>query len=210
MPTAFAPALRMRSRSPIGGTCCAISAMPWRAALDRHHRDLRAAKAAAVATGKAPDVPASASRRLSCPPCQFPSCRSPDRQAVAAGPLRRGDGPASQELVHKAASPARSGSTGRRCADGCESGQLPTWHQPSGGSAVDVHAEYLRRRWNEGCHNAAQLWEEIRERGFRGQLRTVQRWVRRLRDADPSSSGTGHREGVEDAVETPGRMAGGG
>ena len=71
------------------------------------------------------------------------------------------------------------------------SGQLPTWDQRSRGSAVDVHAEYLHQRWNEGCHNAAQLWEEIRRRGFRGQLRTVQRWVRRLRDADPSTSGTG-------------------
>ena len=71
------------------------------------------------------------------------------------------------------------------------SGQLPTWDQRSRGSAVDLHAEYLRQRWNEGCHNTAELWDEIRRRGFRGQLRTVQRWVSRLRDADPSSSGTG-------------------
>jgi hypothetical protein len=33
-------------------------------------------------------------------------------------------------------------------------------------------------------------WQEIRKRGSRGQRRTVQRWVRRLRDADPASSGT--------------------
>jgi transposase len=71
------------------------------------------------------------------------------------------------------------------------SGQLPTWDQRSRGSAVDVHAEYLRRRWNEGCHNAAELWDEIRRRGFGGQLRTVQRWVRHLRDTEPSSSETG-------------------
>jgi transposase len=70
------------------------------------------------------------------------------------------------------------------------SGQLPTWNQRSRGSAVDVDAAYLRQRWNEGCHNAAQRWQEIRKRGFRGQLRTVQRWVRRLREADPASSGT--------------------
>ena len=41
--------------------------------------------------------------------------------------------------------------------------------QASFSSALyNVHAEYLRQRWNQGCHNAAQLWEEIRQRGFRG------------------------------------------
>src|SRR5918994_6667082 len=33
-------------------------------------------------------------------------------------------------------------------------------------------------------------WQEIRKRGSRGQRRTAQRWVRRVRDADPASSGT--------------------
>jgi hypothetical protein len=76
------------------------------------------------------------------------------------------------------------------------SGQLPTWDQRSRGSAVDVHAEYLCQRWNEGCHNAAHLWKEIRKRDYRGQLRTVQRWVGRLRDAAPASSGPVRFEGV--------------
>jgi hypothetical protein len=67
------------------------------------------------------------------------------------------------------------------------SGQLPTWPQRSRGSAVDRHAEHLQRRWDEGCRNAAQLWRELRERGFRGRLRTVQRWVVRWRGADPAS-----------------------
>jgi transposase len=64
-------------------------------------------------------------------------------------------------------------------------GRLPTWQQPAQGGAVDAHAEYLRRRWAEGCRNAAQLWREIRERGFAGQASTVRDWVRRLRAGDP-------------------------
>jgi transposase len=27
-------------------------------------------------------------------------------------------------------------------------------------SKVDRHREYLEQRWNEGCHNATQLWRE--------------------------------------------------
>lgn len=63
-------------------------------------------------------------------------------------------------------------------------------------SKVDRHREYLEQRWNEGCHNATQLWHELRERGFTGQSPIVRRWVRshygsrrhRTRQLRPSSS----------------------
>jgi transposase len=29
-------------------------------------------------------------------------------------------------------------------------------------------APYLRERWAQGCHNATQLYRELRERGYRG------------------------------------------
>jgi len=35
--------------------------------------------------------------------------------------------------------------------------------------SVEPYAAYLRRRWDEGCHNAKQLWRELREQGFAGQ-----------------------------------------
>jgi transposase len=156
-------------------------------AFDRHHRDLHAATTAAVATSKAPDVPSSAPAA--------PESPDPDRHAI-----RRARFDEVMALHHRnwpikriARTLGLNLKTVRRWL---RSGQLPTWDQRSRGSAVDLHAEYLRQRWNEGCHNAAQLWEEIRRRGFRGQLRTVQRWVRRLRDTDPSSSGTGPFERV--------------
>ena len=31
---------------------------------------------------------------------------------------------------------------------------------------VNEFAEYLQQRWDEGCHNAAQLYREIREKGY--------------------------------------------
>ncbi len=36
---------------------------------------------------------------------------------------------------------------------------------------------YLERRWAEGCHNAAQLWRELREQGYRGSRSTVRQWL---------------------------------
>ncbi len=33
---------------------------------------------------------------------------------------------------------------------------------------VDQFRSFLVRRWAEGCHNATQLWHEIREQGYRG------------------------------------------
>jgi transposase len=46
-------------------------------------------------------------------------------------------------------------------------------------STVNQHREYLEQRWSEGCHNATQLWHEIRAQGFAGQCPIVRTWVRR-------------------------------
>jgi transposase len=71
------------------------------------------------------------------------------------------------------------------------SGQLPTWRQQPRGSTVDCHPEYLEQCWSKDCRNAAQLWREIQKQGFRGQLRTVQRWARGRRGTDPAAPGIG-------------------
>ena len=39
---------------------------------------------------------------------------------------------------------------------------------PPRGSCIAPFEDHLRRRWNEGCRNAAQLWRELREEGFEG------------------------------------------
>ena len=44
-------------------------------------------------------------------------------------------------------------------------------------NAIDQHRPYLDQRWNEGCRNAAQLWREIRDRGFSGTSSSLRQWV---------------------------------
>jgi transposase len=44
---------------------------------------------------------------------------------------------------------------------------------------VDSHEQYLCQRWREGCHNATRLWQELRERNFRGQAASVRNWIRK-------------------------------
>ena len=46
------------------------------------------------------------------------------------------------------------------------------------------HAAYLRARWAAGSRNAAQLWRELRARGFAGSAATVRRYLQPWR-ADP-------------------------
>jgi transposase len=42
---------------------------------------------------------------------------------------------------------------------------------------------YLRERWEGGCHNAAQLWRDLRQRGFRGSYAAVSRLAQSWRPA---------------------------
>jgi transposase len=52
---------------------------------------------------------------------------------------------------------------------------------------------YLERRWREGCHNARQLWGEIREQGFAGAYSSVTRllseWRAKLSPEEQRTSG---------------------
>ncbi|WP_208798147.1 transposase [Microbispora triticiradicis] len=42
---------------------------------------------------------------------------------------------------------------------------------------IEDYAGYLRRRWEEGCTNAEQLYQEITAMGFRGTRRYVREYV---------------------------------
>jgi transposase len=48
-------------------------------------------------------------------------------------------------------------------------------------SILGEHEAYLRERWNSGCTNAAQLWQEIRDRGYQGSRRQVRHYLARFR-----------------------------
>jgi len=49
------------------------------------------------------------------------------------------------------------------------------------GSRLDPFKPYILTRWNEGCHNAAQLYREINSQGFSGEETTVRLFVQQLR-----------------------------
>jgi hypothetical protein len=42
---------------------------------------------------------------------------------------------------------------------------------------LDKYAPYLRQRWEEGCHNVAQLHRELLERGFRGAASALRAYL---------------------------------
>lgn len=44
-------------------------------------------------------------------------------------------------------------------------------------SIVDPYYQYLKARWDEGCHNAAALWRELQAQGFRGEYSAVYRYL---------------------------------
>ena len=50
---------------------------------------------------------------------------------------------------------------------------------------LDDHLPYLQQRWNDGCTNVDALFAEIRQRGYRGSVRTVYRHLQPLRSASP-------------------------
>jgi transposase len=52
-------------------------------------------------------------------------------------------------------------------------------------SQLDPFYDYLTERWNEGDANAHQLFEELREKGYRGGETTVRSFVARLRKGLP-------------------------
>jgi transposase len=54
---------------------------------------------------------------------------------------------------------------------------------------LDPYRAYLHRRWQEGCHNAAALFHEIRLQGYAGQRTTVRDYVRQWRTAGLCGAG---------------------
>jgi transposase len=162
-------------------------------ALNRHHRDLRAAAKAATALGSLDSTPAEpVSPPVSIALPKPPTTRqqhSLDKQA--ARQARFDEVVALDAKGWSKSRIARTLGLDRGTVHvWLKAGRLPTWQQPSGDSTVDVHGDYLRRRWDEGCHNGVRLWREIRERGFTGGASTVRDWIRRLRAANPPSAGS--------------------
>jgi len=54
---------------------------------------------------------------------------------------------------------------------------------PARPTMLAPYEAYLRARWTDGCHNAHQLWREIRSQGYAGQAANVRRYLARWRPA---------------------------
>jgi transposase len=54
-------------------------------------------------------------------------------------------------------------------------------HWRSTHHVVDPYVSYLTKRWNEGCHTALQLYQEVVAQGYTGSVRTIRRTVAQFR-----------------------------
>lgn len=53
------------------------------------------------------------------------------------------------------------------------------------GSRIDPYRDYLQERWDGGCHNASQLWREVRDQGFKAKRGVVAKWAAQERKRLP-------------------------
>jgi len=51
-------------------------------------------------------------------------------------------------------------------------------------SSLELYLPWLDAQWAAGRRNGAELWRDLKARGFRGGLRTVTEWITRRRRAD--------------------------
>jgi transposase len=71
--------------------------------------------------------------------------------------------------------------------------------RPPRATLLTPYHEYLRRRWTEGCRNAAQLLREISQQGYRGKRSAVNDFVakwRRTENPPPVSPLVDHLSGT--------------
>ena len=78
---------------------------------------------------------------------------------------------------------------------------FPDWARPTARPTLLAPYEgYLRARWTAGCHNAATLWREIRQRGFTGGPVIVRRYVAGWRTHPARRGHVAQRAPAADAV----------
>jgi transposase len=73
---------------------------------------------------------------------------------------------------------------GRWLAHGTFPERKPRASQPT---KVDPYRAYVHQRWQEGCHNLAQLYREIKQQGFTGSYSTVFEYFRDLQNGNYDS-----------------------
>ncbi len=56
-------------------------------------------------------------------------------------------------------------------------------------SSLEAHLPWLEGEWKAGCRNGAELWRQLRARGFTGSLRVVGEWATRQRRSEQVPDG---------------------
>lgn len=74
-------------------------------------------------------------------------------------------------------------------------GHAPLRDRRPSGSILDPFRGYLERRYAEGCHNARQLWRELRGQGFDGRPGIVHVLIGRWNKAGPGGAPIGTPSG---------------
>jgi transposase len=85
-------------------------------------------------------------------------------------------------------------------------GAFREWATPQRHRALDRFLPHLEQRWAEGCHNAAQLWREIRQQGYPGRSGMIRQWASRLR-AKGLARSPGMTPATRKNVPTPRQVA---
>lgn len=60
-------------------------------------------------------------------------------------------------------------------------------------SSLEPWLPWLEEQWRSGCCNGAELWRQLRGKGFRGSLRVAGEWTTRRRRAEAASDQQLHR-----------------
>lgn len=71
-------------------------------------------------------------------------------------------------------------------------GGEPEHRRPAMRTLIAAFRSDLEELWQQGCHNAAALWRELKRRGFRGSRNTVARWAAARRGAAAPSANKAH------------------
>jgi transposase len=54
---------------------------------------------------------------------------------------------------------------------------------------LDGFVDYLKQRWEQGCHNSMRLWNELKEKGYTGSFYTVRRRLAAWREPKDQPKG---------------------
>lgn len=169
---------------------------------DRHHAHVSEA-AKAVAAHQESERPA-----VETPPVEPAAQRPSPSRAAAPSPPRRGR---RRERYHRVLELHEQGVSLRGIArrlgmhratvrHWLHAGTFPERARPRVASRTDPFSDSPRRRWDEGCRNAARLTREIQTRGFRGPSVRVRRRVAWWR---PGGPGPGRSRGREPTLKRP-------